>query len=61
MLAAATGRSSQRRKISSGGPPSSASTTDAASEGAIGAASDCRTASACWASSGNPSAMKLTS
>ena len=61
MLAAATGRSSQRRKICSGGAPSSASTTEAASVGAIGAALACRAASACWASSGNPSAMKLTS
>ena len=61
MLAAATGRSSQRRKICSGVPPSSASTTSAASVGDIGAASACSTASACWASSGSPSAMKLTS
>ena len=36
-------------------------TTSAASVGAIGAASACSAASAAWASSGRPSAMKLTS
>ncbi len=43
-----------------GRAPSSVSITDAASVGDIGAASACRAASACCASSGRPSAMKLT-
>ena len=61
MLAAATGRSSQRRNTRSGSSPSSVRTTSAASDGAIGAALACSAASAAWASSGRPSAMKLTS
>ena len=60
MLAAATGMSSQEAKTRSGDAPSSLSITEAASVGAIGAASACSAARACWASSGRPSAMKLT-
>ena len=60
MLAAATGMSSQVANTRSGAAPSSLSITSAASDGAIGAASACSAARACCASSGSPSAMKLT-
>ncbi len=49
------------RKMRSGSSPSSCRTTSAARLGAIGGASDCSVASACWASSGSASMMKLSS
>ena len=60
------GRGDRLRPASRGRParaaaPSSSVTTRPASSGAIGGASACSVASACWASSGSASMMKLSS